>query len=186
VLDKVDSIPTHIGGLIVSQTKKSLEQLALELQRAIHDINFAYNSADANVSRILTLHLFVERQLDVILARSLARPAEVARFSFGHKVGLFKALWNHPRIDTAAAALLALNDIRNASAHNDMKALGAGRIKLATHLSGVLEKGSINADYDLELTVIVLMSFIEIAIYDAESALSIDNLPIQDLDANAP
>jgi hypothetical protein len=106
----------------MSETAIQIEGMARNLQRAIEEITLAYASVDSSVSEILTLHLFVEQQLDEVLAQRLTRPEQIGRFSFGHKVSLLKALWNHERIDHAAAALLAFNDIRNALAHNDIKA----------------------------------------------------------------
>ncbi|MEQ9225734.1 MAG: hypothetical protein RLO15_05230 [Parvibaculum sp.] len=154
----------------MSETAMQIEGMARNLQRAIGEITLAYASVDSSVSEILTLHLFVEQQLDEVLAQRLTRPEQIGRFSFGHKVSLLKALWNHERIDHAAVALLAFNDIRNALAHNDIKASATARVKLATKLSEIAEEGTVEPTDRLELMAIILLSLLHLAIYDVHTA----------------
>lgn len=150
---------------------KEFEQVARQLQQAVGQITAAAAAADAAVSEILILHLFIERQLDEALARRLPRPQEIIRFGFGHKVALLKALHAHPRIDQAAATLLGLNEIRNAAAHNDTRALVAARKKLTTVISEALDEGQIVEPGErLETLVIITVALLHLALYDSESS----------------
>lgn len=151
-----------------AEADEALRGIGLQLQNTIKEVTSAAANADSSISEILVTHLFVERQLDQVLARRLVRPVEISRFGFVHKVALLRALHGHPRIDDAAKALLALNDIRNAAAHNDFRAMAAARIKLAAAVSGPLEADSdeVKPGERLERMVVLLLVLLEFAVYD--------------------
>ncbi len=72
---------------------------------------------DARTTQIIAAHFSLEQEMELAFERLIARPNELRRLGFGHKVAVLKALIDDPLMDRIAAQLLALNELRNAAAH---------------------------------------------------------------------
>ncbi len=87
---------------------------AVELAKAI----FRTNPIETHVLRS---HLWIEREIEQILAQLFPFPEAIieGRFTFSHKLTLLKGFWgNEPQKSDLLSKLDILNKIRNQMAHN--------------------------------------------------------------------
>lgn len=92
-------------------------QILAELDQA--SVRMAENplELDARTTQIIAAHFSLEQEMELAFERLIARPDELRRLGFGHKVAVLKALIDDPLMDRIAAQLLAFNELRNAAAH---------------------------------------------------------------------
>lgn len=85
----------------------------------------AFAEMDPRLGEILAGHAAIEREIDIMLERTLPAARRLKGLGFGHKIGLWGACMDegNKAVDNILPAFVKLNDLRNAVAHGDKRAL---------------------------------------------------------------
>lgn len=100
--------------LSLSQAKAELMDHAT---RGAERLEEGPTKIDARTTEIIASHFTLEREMDAALERLVARPQELDRLGFGHKVQVLRAIVENPLMEGVAKQLIAFNELRNAAAH---------------------------------------------------------------------